>query len=90
MTTPDLQALQGTLRRAGVRVTHPRLMVLGVLLDEPGRTLAASDLYREMLRRNCPLSLSTIYSVLTTLRRTRLVSSAISDSGSQVFMLTGR
>ena len=67
---PDLPRL---LKRAGVRVTHPRLLVLGLLWETPGRVLAANDLYLQMQLRRQPMSLSTIYAVLQSLRQCQLV-----------------
>lgn len=81
------QQLHATLRQAGVRVTHPRLLVLGMLQGTPSTGVAATALYREMLLRDQPLSLSTIYSVLSTFKHTRLVHARRAEDGQQVFAL---
>lgn len=70
LTAPHLPDL---LKQAGVRVTHPRLLVLGLLWETPGRVLTANDLYQQMQVRRQPVSLSTIYSVLQSLRQRQLV-----------------
>ena len=77
LTAPHLP---GLLKQAGVRVTHPRLLVLGLLWETPGRVLTANDLYQQMQLRRQPMSLSTIYSVLQSLRQRQLVTvRALSD-----------
>lgn len=75
----------GLLKRAGVRITHPRLLVLGLLAESGGQALAANDLYRLMQARHYPTSLSTIYSVLQMLKLHRLVTVRYLDDGVQGF-----
>jgi Fe2+ or Zn2+ uptake regulation protein len=82
------QDLQTTLRLAGVRVTHARMLVLDVLHDTSQEGVGAADLYRALLRRNHSVSLSTIYAVLNTFKNTRLVHCRREDtSGQQLFAL---
>lgn len=61
------------LKQAGVRVTLPRLLVLGLLWEDPGHALTANELYRKLQLRDQPMSLSTIYTVLQSLRQHQLV-----------------
>lgn len=77
--------LSGLLKQAGVRVTHPRLLVLGCLWESPGQALSANGLYQLLLARRQPMSLSTIYSVLQTFKQQRLVSVQYLDEGVQGF-----
>lgn len=77
------------MRRSGVRVTHPRLLVLQALHQQPGVGLTASDLYQRMLDISTPLSLSTIYAVLQTFKRCRLVVVHRLADGVQAFSCLG-
>ena len=77
------------MRRAGVRVTHPRLLVLQVLYQQPGERLTASDLYQRILGTGSPLSLSTIYAALQTFKRCRLVVVHRCPNGVQAFDCVG-
>lgn len=85
----DREPPQEALRRAGVRPTRPRLMVLDVLNDPRCQAMAANELYREMLLRNSPLSLSTLYAVLQTFKRHHLVVVEREAQGLQRFSRMG-
>jgi hypothetical protein len=73
------------MRRAGVRVTHSRLLVLQVLYRHQGEGLTANDIYQRMLDIGNPLNLSTIYSVLQSFKLRRLVAMHRTSGRVQVF-----
>lgn len=77
--------LSGLLRQAGVRVTLPRLLVMECLWESPGQVLNANALYQLLQARRQPMSLSTIYAVLQTLRQHQLVKVHLLTAGVQGF-----
>ena len=88
-TGDERMHLSMLMRRAGVRVTHSRLLVLQVLHRQPEAGLTASDIYQRLLEIGSPLSLSTIYSVLQPFKLRRLVAMYRLANGVQVFSCLG-
>ena len=62
------------LRKAGLKVTSPRLKVLEVLEHSRQRHLSAEAIYRALLDSGEELGLATVYRVLTQFERAGLVS----------------
>ena len=53
------------LRKAGLKVTHPRLSILELLEHAKPRHMTAEDIYRQLLAGGEEIGLATIYRVLT-------------------------
>ena len=53
------------LRKAGLKVTLPRLKILEILESSTTRHLSAEDIYRTLLDGNEDIGLATVYRVLT-------------------------
>ncbi|WP_122817633.1 Fur family transcriptional regulator [Nocardioides pantholopis] len=66
----DLAARGEVLRRAGLRVTQPRLAVLGALEHHPH---AGADAVLAAVREHLPVSTQAVYDVLHTLTDTGVV-----------------
>ena len=78
------------LRKAGLKVTSPRLKVLEVLEHSRQRHLSAEAIYRALLESGEELGLATVYRVVTQFERAGLVSSHNFEGGQAVFELADR
>ncbi len=75
------------LRRAGLKVTLPRLKILEILAGEANRHLSAEDLYKRLLELNEDIGLATVYRVLTQFEAAGLVTRHHFEGGTAVFEL---
>jgi len=78
------------LRDAGLKVTSPRLKVLGILEKSEERHLSAEGIYRLLLESGEELGLATVYRVLTQFEQAGLVSRHNFEGGTAVFELTDK
>jgi Fur family transcriptional regulator, ferric uptake regulator len=78
------------LRKAGLKVTSPRLKVLEVLENSSDRHLSAENIYRALLDSGEELGLATVYRVLTQFERAGLVTRHNFEGGTAVFELADR
>jgi len=53
------------LRKAGLKVTHPRMRILQIFEDEEAHHLTAEDIYKRLLAHQEDIGLATVYRVLT-------------------------
>lgn len=75
------------LRKAGLKVTSPRLKVLEMLETNPARHLSAEAIYKALLTAGEELGLATVYRVLTQFEAAGLVTRHNFESGTAVFEL---
>lgn len=75
------------LRKAGLKVTLPRLKILEILESNAQRHLSAEDIYRELLNSGEDIGLATVYRVLTQFESADLVTRHNFEGGSSVFEL---
>lgn len=75
------------LRKAGLKVTLPRLKILEILESSGQRHLSAEDIYRELLDAGEDIGLATVYRVLTQFESAGLVNRHNFEGGSSVFEL---
>lgn len=75
------------LRKAGLKVTLPRLKVLEILETADHRHLSAEDVYKAMLEMGEEIGLATVYRVLTQFEGAGLVSRLSIEGGHAVFEL---
>ena len=75
------------LKKAGLKVTLPRLRVLKILGESPNRHMSAEDVYRAMLDAEEDIGLATIYRVLTQFEAAGLVVRHNFEEGHAVFEL---
>ena len=75
------------LRKAGLKVTLPRLKILEILENNTQRHLSAEDIYRELLDAGEDIGLATVYRVLTQFESAGLVTRHNFEGGSSVFEL---
>lgn len=75
------------LRKAGLKVTLPRLKILEILEHGSSRHLSAEDIYRTLLDGNEDIGLATVYRVLTQFEAAGLVTRHHFEDGMAVFEL---
>jgi len=73
------------LRKAGLKVTLPRLKILEILEGNEQRHLSAEDIYKELLDTGEDIGLATVYRVLTQFESAGLVSRHNFEGGHSVF-----
>ncbi len=61
------------LKKAGLKVTLPRLKILQILEDAKERHLSAEDVYRILTQAGEEIGLATVYRVLTQFQEAGLV-----------------
>ena len=61
------------LRKAGLKVTHPRMRILELLEQLQPRHMTAEDIYRQLLDHGDEIGLATVYRVLTQFEAAGLV-----------------
>ena len=75
------------LRKAGLKVTLPRLKILEILEGSNTRHLSAEDIYRILLESHEDIGLATVYRVLTQFEAAGLVTRHHFEDGMAVFEL---
>jgi len=73
------------LRKAGLKVTLPRLKILEILEGSGQRHLSAEDIYKELLTTGEDIGLATVYRVLTQFETAGLVKRHNFEGGHSVF-----
>jgi len=73
------------LRKAGLKVTLPRLKILEILEGNEQRHLSAEDIYKELLDTGEDIGLATVYRVLTQFESAGLVTRHNFEGGHSVF-----
>ena len=75
------------LRKAGLKITLPRLKILEILGAAEDRHLSAEDIYKELLSSGEDIGLATVYRVLTQFESAGLVTRHNFEGGHSVFEL---
>jgi len=75
------------LRKAGLKVTHPRMRILEILETHDGKHLTAEDIYRQLLTHEDDIGLATVYRVLTQFETAGLVLKHNFEGGQAVYEL---
>ena len=75
------------LRKAGLKVTLPRVKILEILQDSSDRHLSAEDIYKALIESGEDIGLATVYRVLTQFESAGLVTRNNFEGGSSVFEL---
>jgi len=73
------------LRKAGLKVTLPRMKILEILETSETRHMSAEDVYKVLLEGNEEIGLATVYRVLTQFEAAGLVSRHHFEGGHSVF-----
>ena len=75
------------LRKAGLKITLPRLKILEILEVARSRHMSAEDIYKELLQSGEDIGLATVYRVLTQFEAAGLVTRHNFEGGHSVFEL---
>jgi Fur family ferric uptake transcriptional regulator len=75
------------LRKAGLKITLPRLKILEILEGAKLRHMSAEDIYKELLKSGEDIGLATVYRVLTQFEAAGLVTRHNFEGGHSVFEL---
>ncbi|MDH3274122.1 MAG: ferric iron uptake transcriptional regulator [Gammaproteobacteria bacterium] len=75
------------LRKAGLKVTLPRLKILEIFENSKLRHLSAEAMYKELLDSSEDIGLATVYRVLTQFEAAGLVTRHNFEGGHSVFEL---
>lgn len=75
------------LKKAGLKVTIPRLKILEILEQSKDRHLSADDIYRLLREAEGDIGLATVYRVLTQFEEAGLVNKHHFEGGQSVFEL---
>ena len=73
------------LRKAGLKVTHPRMRILEILEASDGKHMTAEDIYRQLLSHDDEIGLATVYRVLTQFETAGLVAKHNFEGGQAVY-----
>lgn len=76
------------LRKAGLKVTIPRLKVLEIFEKNASEHLSAEDIYKALLEAGSDVGLATVYRVLAQFETAGLITRHNFISGQSVFELT--
>ncbi len=77
------------IKRAGLKVTLPRLKVLEVLESAEPHHLSAEDVYKRLIDSDDSVGLATVYRVLTQFETAGIVARHNFDDGHSVYELAG-
>jgi Fur family ferric uptake transcriptional regulator len=75
------------LRKAGLKITLPRLKILEIFEQAEHRHLSAEDIYKKLLQSDEDIGLATVYRVLTQFEAAGLVTRHNFEGGHSVFEL---
>ncbi len=75
------------IKRAGLKVTLPRVKILGLLESAEQRHVSAEDVYKLLLEEGEEIGLATVYRVLTQFEGAGLVQRHNFEGGHAVFEL---
>jgi len=75
------------LKKAGLKVTHPRKRILEILESQRNKHLTADDIYRRLLEAGEEIGLATVYRVLNQFETAGLVVKHNFESGQAYYEL---
>ncbi|HXE78329.1 MAG TPA: ferric iron uptake transcriptional regulator [Rhodanobacter sp.] len=75
------------LRRAGLKVTHPRMRILQIFEDSGTQHVTAEDVYKSLLAHQEEIGLATVYRVLTQFEAAGIIVKHNFEGGQAVYEL---
>ena len=75
------------LKSTGLKVTVPRLKILGIFQNAQERHLTAEDVYRELLAEDSDIGLATVYRVLAQFEQAGILSRNYFEPSKAVYEL---
>ena len=73
------------LRKAGLKVTFPRIKILEILENSIPHHLSAEDIYKKLLEQDGDVGLATVYRVLTQFEMAGIIQRHNFDHNHAVF-----
>jgi Fur family ferric uptake transcriptional regulator len=83
----DRTAESQDLRKAGLKVTHPRMRILELLGTTEKKHLTAEEVYRELRDQGDDIALATVYRVLNQFESAGIVCRHHFEGGQSVYEL---
>jgi Fur family ferric uptake transcriptional regulator len=78
------------LRRAGLKVTSPRIKILELLQSPQNQHISAEEIYKILLEKKEEIGLATVYRVLNQFEDAGILTRHHFDSGKSVFELASK
>jgi len=78
------------LKKAGLKVTLPRVKILEIIESNPDWHMSAEDVYKELLARGEEIGLATVYRVLTQFETADILKRHQFEGGKAVFELISK
>ena len=78
------------LKKAGLKVTHPRLIILGILQDPDNQHISVEDIYKILIEAGEDVGLATVYRVLNQFDDAGVVERHHFEGGKSVFELNNK
>jgi Fur family ferric uptake transcriptional regulator len=75
------------LKKAGLKITHPRVKILQILENCEKRHISAEEVYKFLLAADEDVGLATVYRVLTQFEAAEIVTRHHFEGGHSVFEL---
>jgi Fur family ferric uptake transcriptional regulator len=75
------------VRKAGLKVTHPRMRILQIFEETEQPHLTAEDIYKRLLAHQEDIGLATVYRVLTQFESAGIVEKHNFEGGQAVYEL---
>ena len=76
------------LKKAGLKVTLPRVKILSILQDPENQHVSAEDVYKILLEQHEEIGLATVYRVLNQFDDAGIITRHHFEGGKSVFELT--
>ncbi|TWX73504.1 ferric iron uptake transcriptional regulator [Colwellia sp. C1TZA3] len=76
------------LKRAGLKITLPRIKILAILQNPNNQHISAEDVYKLLLEQNEEIGLATVYRVLNQFDDAGIVTRHHFEGGKSVFELS--
>lgn len=76
------------LKKVGLKVTHPRILILDILQQPANQHIGAEEVYRALLDKGEELGLATVYRVLNQFDDAGIVDRHHFEGGKSVFELS--
>lgn len=78
------------LKKAGLKVTSPRVKILDILKNPDNQHISAEDVYKILLEKNEEIGLATVYRVLNQFDDAGIVTRHHFEGGRSVFELSAK
>jgi Fur family ferric uptake transcriptional regulator len=75
------------LKRAGLKITEQRLVILDILKKSKNHHISAEDAYKELIKKDLDVGIATIYRVLAKFEEVGIVNKINFDNNMSVFEL---